>query len=51
VDYTKVNNIDFTSLEHLERFRQMKFSIFDALVIMLLICDDNDIDIINNIPR
>jgi len=29
----------------------MKFSIFDALVIMLWICNENDMDDVNNMPK
>ena len=45
---TKVSSIDFNSLEHLERFRRINFSISDALATILLLWGENDIGDINN---
>ena len=41
----------FISFENLERFLWIKFSTQDALEMMLFICDENDIDGVNRIPR
>ena len=48
MDQTKVSSIDFTSLVHLERFRQIKFIILDALAAMMW--GENDTDDVNNTP-